>query len=554
MTALQREPIVRSVPSVRDIKDPKVREVLEALKENVELLTGDKSRKTTLDKAVTLRELHQYGLANLVINGNEIVNANPDNSFVKAPVNQTINEITEVGGTDLDLTPPATLTGLTAQATQTGVLVQFDDPDNSLYAYAEIWGASVDDFSQASLIGTTDGFIYPDFIGASGVTRYYWVRPVSINNVLGAFNDVSGVGATTGTAVDDNVLNSDSANFLNANIAHANIYSINASKITSGTIRANRYIAVGKGTYGIVIDGQGNIRSGQTGYATGLNGFFMGQQGGNTKVSIGSGSNYLRFDGTRILINTPDLVLNSSGATFSGTLTSASMVGGDINIGSNKFVVGTDGAVTINSGNYTGYAWPPVGSNGYHLSAAGALWGSYYDGRYFQITQAGNIYAPGFNVVNGVMTINQANVIETLNLAGNAVTVDVIRTFPDQSISNNANGFTTLGTVLNTTHYSAQSVVVASLSGEGRIQQNEGHQVNVRLLHNGTVVRTVMALASANSDGFGIWDPARALISIPFYITPTSGANSYEVQVQNPNDSNPAIFSNMILHVVEGKK
>lgn len=37
----------------------------------------------------------------------------------------------------------------------------------------------------------------------------------------------------------------------------------------------------------------------------------------------------------------------------------------------------------------------------------------------------GNIHTPGFSVINGVMTIDQVNVVKTANISGNAVTVPV---------------------------------------------------------------------------------------------------------------------------------
>jgi len=75
------------------------------------------------------------------------------------------------------------------------------------------------------------------------------------------------------------------------------------------------------------------------------------------------------------------------------------------------------------TGAYTGYAWPAAGNYGTYLGPSGLLIGNLNNNNYLQVTQDGNIYTPGFNVVNGTMTVNQANVINTLNIAGNAVTI-----------------------------------------------------------------------------------------------------------------------------------
>lgn len=74
-------------------------------------------------------------------------------------------------------------------------------------------------------------------------------------------------------------------------------------------------------------------------------------------------------------------------------------------------------------GNYTAsYAWPPAGGSGFHLSAGGLLMGNYVGGKYFQVSSDGNMYAPGMRVENGVLTIQQINVIDTSNIVNNAVT------------------------------------------------------------------------------------------------------------------------------------
>lgn len=77
------------------------------------------------------------------------------------------------------------------------------------------------------------------------------------------------------------------------------------------------------------------------------------------------------------------------------------------------------------TGAYTGYAWPAggMGLGGSYLGPSGLLLGNAYDGKYFQVTSSGNMYAPGMKAENGVLTIDQANVINTVNIAGNAVTI-----------------------------------------------------------------------------------------------------------------------------------
>jgi len=58
----------------------------------------------------------------------------------------------------------------------------------------------------------------------------------------------------------------------------------------------------------------------------------------------------------------------------------------------------------VMSGNFTSYAWPASGGTGFYLGSSGLLIGNYNDGKYFQVEAGGNIYAPGFSIVNGNAT------------------------------------------------------------------------------------------------------------------------------------------------------
>ena len=84
------------------------------------------------------------------------------------------------------------------------------------------------------------------------------------------------------------------------------------------------------------------------------------------------------------------------------------------------------GEITASSfatGAFTGYAWPAAGQEGSYLGPDGLLLGNYNNSKYFQVTSAGNVYAPGMKIEDGALTISQANVINTLQIAGQAVTV-----------------------------------------------------------------------------------------------------------------------------------
>lgn len=132
-----------------------------------------------------------------------------------------------------------------------------------------------------------------------------------------------------------------------------------------------------------------------------------------------------------------------SSANFNGVINSS---GNITNFGSVGWAIGKAGNAVfndvklrgeLNGGPFTGFAWPAAGAgNGFHLGPSGLMLGNYNTvlpggkRRYLQINSDGNFYAPGFSIVDGTLSINEINVISTLNIAQRAVTVPVYVNFP----------------------------------------------------------------------------------------------------------------------------
>lgn len=116
-----------------------------------------------------------------------------------------------------------------------------------------------------------------------------------------------------------------------------------------------------------------------------------------------------------------------------------------------NFVVDNNGQIkaqylrteVVYGGAFTGYAWPAAGSKGFYLGPQGLLLGNANGDNgsgtvrgYLQLTDDGRVYAPGLSIEDNVLTVRgdvqatsinagSANIVSTLNIAGNAVTFPV---------------------------------------------------------------------------------------------------------------------------------
>ena len=85
-------------------------------------------------------------------------------------------------------------------------------------------------------------------------------------------------------------------------------------------------------------------------------------------------------------------------------------------------VMGNLSAGSVRGGAFTGYAWPANGAGGgYYLGPQGLLLGNGNEGKYFQVAANGNMYSPAMDITDGVMSLKQLNVVNTVNIAGNSV-------------------------------------------------------------------------------------------------------------------------------------
>jgi hypothetical protein len=104
------------------------------------------------------------------------------------------------GGTSI-LNPPApsAITGLTATGAYSAIILNWNDPSYSAYGYTQVWRSTVNNVGTAIYVGESSSSTYCDIPPNSdaSVTYYYWVRLVSYTGITGAWNATNGTSAHT---------------------------------------------------------------------------------------------------------------------------------------------------------------------------------------------------------------------------------------------------------------------------------------------------------------------------------------------------------------------
>lgn len=193
--------------------------------------------------------------------------------------------------------------------------------------------------------------------------------------------------------------------------------------------------------------------------------------------------------------------------TFSLDATTGNAIFGG-NLHGNQFTTGA----------YTGYAWPAAGNYGTYLGPSGLLIGNANNGKYLQVTQDGSIYSPGFDVINGTMTVKQANVINTLNIAGNAV-----------SMSNAATGVGTAATNITIPSGITAKITAIAVSSQSLVNVG-GSGVTHRFSLNGTNYDESIFVSQNYENGGGFWNSKTQARSITVTGPATVSAASSIVQ------------------------
>lgn len=195
------------VPSIPEIRDDNVREVLQSIKSVLQVREGNIG--DPLDQNATFRDLVALNLGG---GSGGTVRPAPESAYL--PINPVLPPPIDGYNPATDYTVPPAPTGLRASGGFTNVFLEWDGAPYKNHAYTEVWRSRSDSLGTAVMVGTTAANVYADPANAN-TTYYYWIRFVSKANITGPYNQTSGTPATTAldvasmySALEDDIRNS----------------------------------------------------------------------------------------------------------------------------------------------------------------------------------------------------------------------------------------------------------------------------------------------------------------------------------------------------------
>lgn len=256
----------------------------------------------------------------------------------------------------------------------------------------------------------------------------------------------------------------------------------------------------------------------------------------------------------------------------SGSFAGETFTGGTFSGSNIQTNTGTIGGVRINTnglntGGFSGYAWPTSGQNGFYLGPYGLLLGNANDGKYFQVTSDGNIYAPGFSVVggnatfsgslsgatgsfsgslnaatgsfSGSLTANAINAVNTINIAGNAVTFAV-------------SAYSTSSLTVGPYYSALQSVSISSTGAPVFIMGSTVYEaastgtvgtLTVRLVRGGTVLSSISLRVQPGETGV-----------VPIFFTDTVSVGHYTYTIEAASSNVNTYHDSRSMFLLETKR
>jgi hypothetical protein len=179
-----------SIPALPVNTDPQLRQFLTSIKESLEVRL--RQRGNALDASPTFQDLLDTGILKikdgLTTIGGKQYNAEQLLGLVQFTLPDWITS---------DTAPPPP-TGLIVSTDKTNTILSWDAATFDQYAQTEVWRASANNLSLATLVGSTTGNTYTDGLPPAGEAYYYWIRDIAYNFLAGPFNDVNGASTNLG--------------------------------------------------------------------------------------------------------------------------------------------------------------------------------------------------------------------------------------------------------------------------------------------------------------------------------------------------------------------
>ncbi len=215
-------PSIGKVPSGLEAS---LRQFLDSIKEALEVRLGQRGDR--LDRAVTLRELHQGGVVHLV-EGKTVQQADDRPSSVGFTGAAAVVQYNH--------TPPPAPANLTASGSLSHILLEWDQPRYGNHSHTEIWRSTVDKRAGAVLLGQSSHTLYADAVDPDSIC-YYWARFISTSNIEGQWNSLAGTRGETGLIPGEKIktLSADKISTTSLSAFSANLGTVTAGLMESAS-------------------------------------------------------------------------------------------------------------------------------------------------------------------------------------------------------------------------------------------------------------------------------------------------------------------------------
>lgn len=510
----------------KDLPNPNAPNFLPRVREEIHALLGKTGGAR--DRALTLADAINSG----------VIGVGPGGSLVPGPA---------TGETYVpDLTPPPEPDTLTATQAISHILLEVPAATYTqghghlrtrVYGVTRLNGDPAPVFADAVEVGQFSGTVWA-FPSNPSTTWHFWAKWESVDGVLSAtpVGGTNGVVATTGQDVtslvqamtgpgnpfkvvtsettlpdgsvvppgtytsDAYVHNGQITNAKIANLAvdDAKIADLSVSKLTAGSVAVGQYAqSTGyvAGSSGWRINGDGTAEfSGVV-----VRGTIFASQGAIGGWTIGS--NYLQS--TTYVLGTSGTRLNSDGTGQIGGIT---IYAQGLGAGSTAYDTGNG-------------AW--IGRDG-KFSLKSATNSLKWDGSTLQINGGGTFsgaLSAATGTFSGSLTASAVNAVNTINLAGNAVTVPV-GVSASNTFFTSTSGYIILSASITTTG----EPVIAMGTLNGGLSVSAYEEARILLRRNGTVLTYVAFRAGSEPYGSEISAPLTALDH------PPTGTHTYDLQ------------------------